>query len=160
MVDLTNGKKWDCLLKKKHTTFKSAKFEYNLIKSAFVKKDIILKKINDKSCVLLNALTNDIHIGDNTRYGRPGRIPNSINIPFHKLINETNGKLKKPNEAMKIFQLEGITTNHQIINYCGGGIAATLDAFVQYQLGFNFLQVYDNSMSEWAMNKKLPMERD
>ena len=71
-----------------------------------------------------------------------------------------NGKLKEPHEVMKIFEQEGITSNHQIINYCGGGIAATLDAFVLYQLGFDFLQVYDNSLSEWAINEKLPMERD
>ena len=142
------------------TTFKSVNFDIKLKKSAFVTKDIILKKINDKSCILLNALTNDIHRGDNTRYGRPGRIPNSINIPFHKLINEMNGKLKEPHEVMKIFEQEGITSNHQIINYCGGGIAATLDAFVLYQLGFDFLQVYDNSLSEWAIDEKLPMERD
>ena len=83
-----------------------------------------------------------------------------INIPFHKFLNESNGKLKKPSEAMEVVESERITSSHQIINYCGGGIAATLDAFVLYQLGFDFLQVYDNSMSEWAIDKNLPMEKD
>ena len=46
----------------------------------------------------------------------------------------------------------------EIINYCGGGIAATLDAFVLHQLGFHKLKIYDNSMSEWAMNEDLPIE--
>ena len=44
------------------------------------------------------------------------------------------------------------------MNYCGGGIAATLDAFGLHQLGFQKLQIYDNSMSEWAMDVGLPIE--
>ena len=53
-----------------------------------------------------------------------------------------------------------ITKDSEILNYCGGGIAATLNAFVLYQLGFQKLKVYDNSLSEWAMDKSLPMEID
>ena len=59
---------------------------------------------------------------------------------------------------MKIFEEKGITDDLEIINYSGGGIAATLDAFVMLQLGFNDLKIYDNSMSEWAMDQKLPIE--
>jgi thiosulfate/3-mercaptopyruvate sulfurtransferase len=45
----------------------------------------------------------------------------------------------------------------KITNYCGGGIAATLNAFVLYQLGFENIFIYDNSLSEWAMDPNLPM---
>ena len=37
--------------------------------------------------ILLNALTKDIHLGLNPRYGRLGRIPGSLNIPFHELVD-------------------------------------------------------------------------
>ena len=47
-----------------------------------------------------------------------------------------------------------------MIVYCGGGIAATLDAFLAYQLGFQNVSVYDNSMSEWAPDVDLPIETD
>ena len=53
-----------------------------------------------------------------------------------------------------------ISSDKTILNYCGGGIAATLDAFILYQLGFKNLQIYDNSMSEWAMDETLPIETD
>lgn len=43
---------------------------------------------------------------------------------------------------------------------CGGGISATLDSFLLYQLGFNDLKIYDNSMSEWAKDDSLPIEKD
>jgi thiosulfate/3-mercaptopyruvate sulfurtransferase len=42
--------------------------------------------------------------------------------------------------------------------YCGGGIAATLDAFLLHQLGHEDIAVYDASMNEWAKDDSLPME--
>ncbi len=48
----------------------------------------------------------------------------------------------------------------RILNYYGGGIAATLDAFLQHQLGYEDIAVYDASMSEWAKDQNLPMETD
>ena len=110
------------------------------------------------SSILLNALTEDIHIGSNSRYGRPGRIPSSLNIPFHDLIEADTGKLKPPKEVIQIFADKGITSDYEIVNYCGGGIAATLNAFILHQMGFKKLKIYDNSMSEWAMNENLPIE--
>ena len=46
------------------------------------------------------------------------------------------------------------------LNYCGGGIAASLEAFVLYQLGFEDIMIYDNSLSEWAIDENLPIEKD
>ena len=49
----------------------------------------------------------------------------------------------------------------QVLNYCGGGIAASLEAFVLYQLGFEKITIYDNSLHEWAaVDQTLPMEND
>ena len=59
----------------------------------------------------------------------------------------------------KIFQLKGITKDSCVLNYCGGGIAASLEAFVLYQLGFENITIYDNSLHEWAaVDHTLPME--
>ena len=138
--------------------FEYADFDVKLNNNVFVSKDEVLSGISKKSCVLLNALTQDLHLGENPRYGRRGRIPGSINIPFHELVEKQTGKFKTPFELMKIFKEKGITDNLEIINYCGGGIAATLDAFVMLQLGFKQLKIYDNSMSEWAMDQELPIE--
>ena len=42
----------------------------------------------------------------------------------------------------------------------GGGIAATMDAFILHQLGYRDIAVYDNSMSEWATDESLPIETE
>ena len=127
------------------TTFSNFKNQ-----SFFVGREQTLDAMNDKNCCLINALTSDIHNGESTRYGRPGRIPGSINIPFSDLMDINTHMLKSPTEALSAFEQHNITKDSEILNYCGGGIAATLNAFVLHQLGFEKLTVYDNSLSEWA----------
>ena len=39
-----------------------------------------------------------------------------------------------------------------VIIYCGGGIAATLNAFACKLLGQDNVSVYDGSMSEWVLS--------
>ena len=48
-----------------------------------------------------------------------------------------------------------------IVSYCGGGIAATSDAFVLTALlGYNNVAVYDGSLSEWLLDADRPLEVD
>ena len=164
-VSILDGgiKDWEALgyeIETSVTSYSHAKFEENIDKSVFVDKDVTLGAMNKSDCTLLNALTSDIHKGENPRYGRPGRIPGSLNIPFHELVDSKTGKLVSPEKAIKVFSQENISSDDNILNYCGGGIAATLNAFIQRQLGFKNMQIYDNSMSEWAMDNTLPIETD
>ena len=138
--------------------YKPADFKVSVNPNIFVDKEFMLNSMNDKSSLLINALTEDLHQGLNPRYGRPGRIPNSINIPFTSLVNAENYKLKPVNALMEKFKEQEVSHKQKIVNYCGGGISATLNAFVLYQLGFSELKIYDNSMSEWAMDENLPIE--
>ena len=140
------------------THFGVADFQVTERPEIFIGKKQVLAAIDDDQSVLINALTKDIHVGESTRYGRPGHIPKSINIPFHELIDTGSGKLISPQDAANIFCDKDIKPGLKIVNYCGGGIAATLDAFVLYQLGFENLFIYDDSLSEWAMEPNLPME--
>ena len=146
---------------KSNLTFLQSDFNFSPRKNIFVNKDVVLEAINNPKFKILNSLTADIHNGENPRYGRPGRIPTSINVPFHELLDNETGKFKKFDELSKIFQLKGITKDSCVLNYCGGGIAASLEAFVLYQLGFENITIYDNSLHEWAaVDQTLPMENN
>jgi thiosulfate/3-mercaptopyruvate sulfurtransferase len=140
------------------TTWSPAKFEARIRPNIFVGKQRVLEAIADQKTVLLNALTRDLHLGESARYGRPGRIPTSINIPFSNFMKNGLDYIRSASEAQQILAEYGLTPNTDIVNYCGGGIAATLNAFVMLQLGFSDLQIYDNSMSEWAMDHSLAIE--
>jgi thiosulfate/3-mercaptopyruvate sulfurtransferase len=44
-----------------------------------------------------------------------------------------------------------------VITYCGGAIAATVDAFALALLGYANVAVYDGSLNEWGLDPSLPM---
>jgi thiosulfate/3-mercaptopyruvate sulfurtransferase len=124
----------------------------------FVGRDEMLAAIGDASACSINALAPDLHSGENPRYGRPGRIPGSVNLPAASLFETGRFKLKSPDQVAAAFAAIGADKAKRKLIYCGGGIAATLDAFLLHQLGHEDIAVYDASMNEWAKDESLPME--
>jgi thiosulfate/3-mercaptopyruvate sulfurtransferase len=125
----------------------------------FVGKDEVKAAIGDAGACTINALAPDLHRGDNPRYGRPGRVPGSVNVPAAALLDAASLTLKPPDAVAATFKDVGTDPSKRILVYCGGGIAATLDAFLLHQLGYRDVAVYDASMSEWAKDETLPIER-
>ncbi|MBR0641595.1 sulfurtransferase [Roseomonas hellenica] len=125
----------------------------------FVGKAEVQAAIGDGATCTINALAPDLHRGDNPRYGRPGRIPGSVNVPVASVVDPQSMRFRSPEDVAATFTAVGADRSKRIILYCGGGIAATLDAFLLHQLGYADLAVYDASMSEWAKDDALPMER-
>lgn len=162
---ILNGgwEKWDAekrLTESGSREYPSASLTANPRPELFVGKDEVLAAIGDAGICTLNALSADMHSGENPRYGRAGRVPGSVNVPAVSLFN-LNDKTFLPLEAVQnVFDSVGISRDQRVINYCGGGIAATLDAFLLHQLGYENLTVYDDSMSQWATDETLPIETD
>ncbi len=126
----------------------------------FVGKDEMSGAIGDPQVCSINALAPELHSGASPRYGRPGRIPGSVNVPASNLQDPATFALRPPEQVAAIFKNIGAEKSKRILIYCGGGIAATLDAFLLHQLGYSNLAVYDASMSEWAKDPSLPIEVD
>jgi len=126
----------------------------------FVGKEEMQRAIGDAGACSINALSPDLHSGANARYGRPGRIPGSVNVPAMGLQDPQSFALKPAAEVAPIFAGVGADRSKRVLVYCGGGIAATLDAFLLHQLGYSNISVYDASMSEWAKDPSLPIETD
>jgi thiosulfate/3-mercaptopyruvate sulfurtransferase len=126
----------------------------------FISKEEVKAAIGDAHACTINALAADLHRGENPRYGRPGRVPGSVNVPALSLVNETSLTLKSADVVSAAFAEVGADPSKRMLVYCGGGIAATLDAFLLHQLGYPNVAVYDNSMHEWANDNTLPIERD
>jgi thiosulfate/3-mercaptopyruvate sulfurtransferase len=126
----------------------------------FIGKEEVRAAIGDAGACTINALAPDLHRGENPRYGRPGRIPGSVNVPAAALLDPATLTIRPPAEVAASFAAVGADPAKRILLYCGGGIAATLDAFLLHQLGYRDIAVYDASMSEWAKDESLPIERD
>ena len=139
-------------------TFASAQLTCEPRPELFVGKDEVQAAIGDDKVCTLNALSSELHSGQIYRYGRPGRVPGSVNVPAADLQIGDSKVFANAEAVADKFSGVGATPDKRIILYCGGGIAATLDAFLLHQLGYENLTVYDNSMSEWATDESLPIE--
>ena len=125
----------------------------------FVDKHETLKASTDRNTVVVNALGPQFHKGlEPSRYGRPGRIPGSVNVSAATLVDPETKAFLPLADAEKKFASAGITKDKRVVAYCGGGISATIDLFQLHRLGYDNLTLYDGSMGEWAKDESLPIE--
>jgi thiosulfate/3-mercaptopyruvate sulfurtransferase len=127
----------------------------------FVDKNAVKAAIGNPGTVTVNALGPQFHQGlEPSRYGRPGRVPGSVNVPAATLVDPATKRFVSPADALARFAAAGVAPDKHVIAYCGGGISATIDLFLLHQLGFDDLTLYDGSMGEWARDPSLPIETD
>jgi thiosulfate/3-mercaptopyruvate sulfurtransferase len=125
-----------------------------------VDKDAVLQAIDDPGTCLVNTLgTADFRGEEPSRYGRPGRIPNSVNLPWRELTDPDAGTFIPLEQARARLATIGAEEADRVVCYCGGGISATMGLFLLHRLGHRKLALYDASMAEWARDAALPLER-
>jgi len=124
-------------------------------------KQQVSAALGNPATVIVNALPPDLHAGKTpSRYGRPGRVPGSVNVPAGTLLDSKTKAFVPLAQARAKFDATGIEKSKNVICYCGGGISATVDLFLLYQLGHDRITLYDGSMGEWAKDQSLPIETD
>jgi thiosulfate/3-mercaptopyruvate sulfurtransferase len=125
----------------------------------FSDKAAVLAAIERPESAIVNALGPQFHKGmEPSRYGRPGRIPGSVNVPAASLVDASAKTFVSLADAQARFAAQGLTKDKNVVCYCGGGISATVDLFMLHQLGYDHLTLYDGSMGEWAKDPSLPIE--
>jgi thiosulfate/3-mercaptopyruvate sulfurtransferase len=133
-------------------------FTVREVRNLMVGKDEVLRAIGNGAVCTLNALLPQQHTGSGgNSYGRPGRIAGSVNLPAAHLLDPDTNTFLPADELRRRFTDVG-AMDRQVINYCGGGIAASADALALIMLGHNDVRLYDGSLSEWAADPTLPME--
>ena len=137
-----------------------ARFEVREVRPLFVGRDEVLAAIGDGAVCTINALAPGAHAGTAaTTMPRAGRIAGSVNVAAAGLIDPETGTFRDTETLRAAFAAQG-AFDRRVIAYCGGGVSATADAFVLTLLGHPDVAVYDGSLSEWAADPALPMERD
>ena len=126
--------------------------------SFWANKEIMLENIDTEMACTINALSPEVFSGDKNQYGRPGHIPGSHNIFYGDLIDDSDGTFVAADKVREKFEQAGALGDKPVIAYCGGGISATMDAMMLFQLGKMDVAVYDGSMSEWIRDPDLPLK--
>lgn len=131
--------------------------------SARATKDDVLAAVTGTSggrapACLVDALPADSFEGTGTAYGpRAGHISGAINVPFRSLITAETANFVDAETMYDHLTDAGLLTDTDVITYCGGAIAATVDAFVLLLFGKTNVSVYDGSLMEWTADPELPM---
>ena len=128
----------------------------NLRPELIADQEEVRAAIDNEAIRLIDALPAIHYRGEWTMYDQPGHIPGAINAPVSSLFDEV-GRFKPVNELAALF---GNDKGKRTITYCGGGIAASADAFVLTNLGFKNVAIYAASLQEWTANPENPMEID
>lgn len=117
-------------------------------------RDEVMAAINDGSTCLIDALGEAQYKGERTTYGRPGHIPGASNTPAMSLLDPDDGRYLPLDVLAGRFPGD---FQARTIAYCGGGIAASSDAFVLTRLGYTNVAVYTASLQEWAADPANPL---
>lgn len=109
---------------------------------------------------LVNALSPEQFAGSGgAHYGRPGRIPGSVNVPARDLVDPTSMDWQPVEAIAARMGAAGLGDPAEpVITYCGGGIAASVAFFALRLLGRDKVALYDNSLLEWSADPTRPME--
>jgi len=116
-------------------------------------RDEVMAAIGDDAVCLIDTLPEASYRGEQVIYGRPGHIPTAANIPVFNLLDES-GRFRPLGELAAMHEGD---RNARHITYCGGGIAASSEAFVMTRLGFTNVAVYTASLQEWAADPANPL---
>ncbi|HKK05109.1 MAG TPA: sulfurtransferase [Gammaproteobacteria bacterium] len=116
----------------------------------------VLAGIDDDAVILIDTLPAPMYRGEMSIYARPGHIPGALNIDALELLDRT-GRFRPLGELAAMHDLD---RNARVITYCGGGIAASANAFIMTRLGFTNVAVYTASLQEWAADPANPMRTE
>ncbi|MEM6925779.1 MAG: rhodanese-like domain-containing protein [Myxococcota bacterium] len=110
---------------------------------------------------LVNALSPEQFRGtDSIYYGRPGHIPNSVNLSYTSLLDEGSHSSFRNDERSASMLAAAADTAEHVVAYCGGGVGATALAFAWALAGRADVAVYDGSMIEWAFDPSRPISTE
>jgi thiosulfate/3-mercaptopyruvate sulfurtransferase len=114
----------------------------------------VRESIGNDSVELIDVLPEIHYRGEWSMYARPGHISSAVNVPVMSLFDET-GRFRSDEELAGLFAGDA---GQRTITYCGGGIAASSNAFVLARLGYVDVAIYAASLEEWAANPENPMQ--
>jgi len=145
----------------RNTTTQTTSRQRELGVSRIVNREVVQRASQNQATQIINALSAVQFAGTGgAHYGRPGRIPNSLNLPAKDMIDPATGCFWDLETLAQKVKAAGISLDVPAIHYCGGGIAATTSAFIMHLLGASHWSVYDDSLLDWSNRANYPMVRD
>lgn len=90
---------------------------------------------------------------------RGGHIPGASNIPTASVLDD-DGTFKSADELRELYAESGVTEDQAVVTYCRVGERSSIAWFVLTELlGFDDVENYDGSWTEWGNTIRAPIEQ-
>ncbi|PSP27007.1 sulfurtransferase [Halobacteriales archaeon QH_2_65_14] len=90
---------------------------------------------------------------------RGGHIPGAKNVPTTSVLNDEDGTFKSAEELRQLYRDRGVTEDQSVITYCRVGERSSIAWFALHELlGFEDVENYDGSWTEWGNIIRSPIE--
>lgn len=121
-----------------------------------VDKDYVLKTLQSKRGLVVDARAKNFYDGDPTGNPRDGHIAGAVNVPYQSLIDQTSAF--KNVDSLKSYFQPVAPQGKELVTYCFIGQTASVVYMAARILGYD-VKLYDGSMQEWSRIPELPMEK-
>lgn len=128
--------------------------------------------------VIVDCLTPELYQGRGDRHlwgQRLGHIPGAVNVPYLANVDPTlaevtaseraeilagrsDFKFASREDLAALYAFAGVSSDKQVITYCGRGYAAACGTLALKVLGHSNIRLYDGSWTEWSADPSLPAE--
>ncbi len=133
-----------------NSDFEKGNFKSDFQKNLISTFDEIKNNLEKENALIIDARKSERFNGteqEPRKELRSGNIPNSISIPFQKVLN--NGRFKDKEELKLVF--ENIENGpRQLIFSCGSGVTACIVYLASELVLNNPKSIYDGSWTEWG----------
>ena len=130
-------------------------YEVKLQSHMVVDHTYVLSRLHNESTVIIDSRDKARYRGEVEPIDKKaGHIPSALHY-FWLENKDANGKWKDA-EALKA-RFESLSTEKEIIVYCGSGVTATPNVFALKEAGFNNVKLYAGSWSDWSSYENNPV---
>jgi thiosulfate/3-mercaptopyruvate sulfurtransferase len=144
-------------LTKAFPSWKRSSFEASVRKEYFINYEE-LKRIKDREDVILFDARPFESYKEGGLWIKNGHIPGAISLPWRTLMTADNARLMKDDEELQqLISKFNITSDRNLIIYCGTGREATNEfLFFRFYLGHEKVRIYEGSFTEWSSYPENP----
>lgn len=137
----TNWKSYGFETEKKINVFPKAKHSLRVNNDIFANYDEVEKAKSEQNKILIDSRERLNFLSEH--------IPGATNLPY-TMLGTTESILREPQEIKRFMENRGISTDDEVITYCGS--VGTLSGLAYYALrmgGVKKIRLYSRSFKEW-----------
>lgn len=143
-----------------YPTLSPKKFFGKTVAETLAEKKLVLRQVNTKGSIILDARPPKQYSGEEGEEIRKGHIPGAKNIFWETVLEGEEVKVwKKKEDLEKIFSEAGVDRQKEVIVHCRTGREASHLYFtLKYVMGYHKVRLYRGSWVEWSADPSLPIK--